>query len=257
MSDFNKLMGLDELVENPTARVPVCLCLDTSGSMNTVEDGDYVQTGETRVIDGKTYNIVSGDCITRIDELKKGIDLFINSIREDEVAVYSAEICIVTFDSRAKCVLEFSSVDNIEETPSLECKGDTALGEGVNLALDLLEERKQRYRDAGVDYYQPWLVLMTDGEPNGNASVLENAINRTASMIENRKLTIFPIGIGKEADMSTLNRFSPNRPALRLQGLKFSEFFDWLSKSVSRTSQSIPGETVKLDLEGIMGWGEL
>ncbi len=257
MSDFDKLMGLDELVENPTARVPVCLCLDTSGSMSTVEGGNFVRTGRTEVIDGKTYNIVEGDCITRIQELQKGIDLFVEAIRDDEVAVYSAEICIVTFDSEARCVMDFSSVENIDEVPRLECKGNTSLGEGVNLALDLLEERKQKYRDAGVDYYQPWLVLMTDGEPNGNESVLENAINRTVSMIQNKKLTIFPIGIGKEADMSTLNKFSPNRPALRLQGLKFSEFFDWLSKSVSRTSQSIPGETVKLDLEGIMGWGEL
>lgn len=76
-------------------------------------------------------------------------------------------------------------------------------------------------------------------------------------MIEERKLTIFPIGIGANADMNILNKFSPKRSALRLQGLKFKEFFQWLSQSVSKTSQSTPGETIPLDIEGIRGWGEL
>lgn len=57
--------------------------------------------------------------------------------------------------------------------------------------------------------------------------------------------------------MKVLARFSPKKHPLKLQGLKFREFFSWLSKSVSKTSQSSPGESVKLDLEGIQDWGEL
>lgn len=256
MNNFYGFDAFNDLADNPVPRLPICLCLDTSGSMGTVESGDYVYTGRTEWIDGNRYRIVEGGN-TRLSELQKGIDLFIRSIRDDETARYSADICIVTFDSAAQCVMGFSSVDDVNTAPCLSCRGDTAMGEGVSLALDLLEERKREYKDSGVDYYQPWLVLMTDGEPNGNLRILDEAMNRTVSLLRNRKLTIFPVGIGQEADLSTLNRFSPDRPALRLQGLKFSEFFGWLSKSVSRTSQSVPGEYVKLDLEGIRGWGEL
>lgn len=223
----------EDLVNNPTARVPVCLCLDVSGSMSGAP----------------------------ILELNKGVRLFYEAIKEDETAKYSAEICVVTFGGKgAKKVCDFASVEIQSGAPILLPGGGTPMGEAVNLALDLLEERKQEYRDVGVDYYQPWLVLMTDGCSNGSPSELENAINRTVSMINHRKLTIFPIGIGSAADMDTLNQFSPKRSAMRLKDLKFSEFFDWLSKSVSKTSQSIPGESVKLDLDGILGdggWGEL
>ncbi len=254
------IVGFQELVDNPTARVPVCLCLDTSGSMGTVEGGEYTRTGRTVFRDGKTYNVVTGDVVTRISEMEKGIDQFFEAIKEDDIALYAADVCIVTFDSTAKCMMDFMGLSSVESVPKLKAEGDTVMGEGVNLALDLLEQRKQAYKDAGVDYYQPWLVLMTDGEPNGSAEELERAISRTASMVNEKKLTVFPIGIGKEADLETLNRFSPGRMALRLQGLKFSEFFAWLSKSVSKTSQSTPGDTVKLDLQGILGdngWGEL
>lgn len=251
----NKLLRVEDLVNNPTARVPICLCLDISASMGAVE-GDCVPTGETVFEDGKVWNIVTGGT-SRIEEMREGVELFYEAIREDEMAVYSAEICIVTFNSKATCLVDFANIERQKEIPQIIAKGDTAMGEGVNLALDLLEKRKQEYKDKGVDYYQPWLVLMTDGEPNGNPTELNRAIKRTVDMVNSKKLTVFPIGIGDQSDMITLNRFSPKRPALKLQGLKFREFFGWLSQSVSKTSQSMPGESVKLDVEGIKGWAEL
>lgn len=251
----NTLLRIQDLVENPTPRVPICLCLDTSGSMGAVE-GEYVDTGETIFEDGREWNLVTGGT-SRIDELKKGVELFYNAIRNDEIAVYAAEICIVSFDDRARCIVDFENIERQKNISELCAQGDTAMGEGVNLALDLLERRKKEYKDKGVDYYQPWLVLMTDGSPNGNSDEYERAVRRTVEMVNSRKLTVFPIAIGNETDLTALNNFSPNRSALKLQGLKFEEFFAWLSKSVSKTSQSIPGETIKLDIDGIKGWAEL
>lgn len=226
----NSLVRLEDLVSNPTARVPVCLCLDTSGSMDGMP----------------------------IDELNRGVELFYEAIKDDETALYSAEISIVTFGGAdAKCIRDFASLELEPNAPTLLADGLTPMGEAVNLGLDLLDKRKEEYKDKGVDYYQPWIVLMTDGSPNGNPSELRRAINRTTNMINEKKLTIFPIGIGAAADMSILSQFSPKRPPLKLQGLKFKEFFAWLSKSVSKTSQSTPGEVIKLDVEGISGWGEL
>ena len=225
----NLLVRLEDLVNNPTARVPVCLCLDTSGSMGGMP----------------------------IDELNEGVRLFYEAIREDETALYSAEVSIVTFGGDAQCIADFASLEVQPNAPMLTANGMTPMGEAVNMALDLLEQRKDEYKDRGVDYYQPWLVLMTDGSPNGDSSELSRAINRTVDLVNQKKLTVFPIGIGSDADMDVLAQFSPKRPPLKLQGLKFREFFAWLSKSVSKTSQSTPGESVKLDVEGIKGWGEL
>ncbi len=228
--DNNLLVRIEDLVNNPTARVPVCLCLDTSGSM-----------------DGQPIN-----------ELNEGVRLFFEAIKEDETALYSAEISIITFGgNNAECIADFASLELQPNAPELSASGMTPMGEAVNMALDLLERRKDEYKDRGVDYYQPWLVLMTDGEPNGDKSELSRAINRTVELVNQKKLTVFPIGIGAYADMNVLGQFSPKRPPLKLQGLKFREFFAWLSKSVSKTSQSTPGESVKLDVEGIKGWGEL
>lgn len=160
--DDNLLVRLEDLVNNPTARVPVCLCLDTSGSM----DGDP------------------------IDELNGGVRLFYEAIREDETAMYSAEISIVTFGGDAQCIADFASLEIQPDAPLLTANGMTPMGEAVNIGLDLLERRKNEYKERGVDYYQPWLVLMTDGAPNGDSAELSRAIDRTVDLI-NQKNSIY------------------------------------------------------------------
>lgn len=223
-------IGTEDLVENPTPRVPIVLCIDTSGSMM----GDPIR------------------------ELVAGVNQFYEAIDDDDDAHDAAEVCIVEFNSGAKVIQEFASVERVQRISSISATGATHMGEGVNLALDTLEARKKLYNDNGVLYYQPWLVLMTDGGPNGSISELDKAIKRVTEMIGGKKLTIFPIGIGSGADMSVLARFSPSKPPLRLQGLSFKEFFEWLSKSVSRVSQSSPGDVPpKLDIQGLAGWAEL
>ncbi|WP_294447964.1 VWA domain-containing protein [uncultured Mailhella sp.] len=218
LNDF----GNDDLIDNPTTRVPVCLCLDTSGSM----------LGQP------------------IDELNRGLKQFFQEVAADEVAQSAADICIVTFgDKGARLFQDFSSLE-ATACPQLTASGGTPMGEALTIALDKLEQRKQKYKDSGVDYWQPWLVLMTDGQPNGDKLALEAACLKASSLQAEKKLNIFPIGIGKDADMTVLSRVSPYRTPLKLAGLKFVEFFQWLSRSVSRTSQSIPGEKVELPPNG-------
>lgn len=251
------IVNLSDLENNPTPRVPVCLCLDTSGSMGRIVRGETKNTGRRIFKDGQWWNVVDGG-ISAIDDLNEGINKFFEAIRTDEVAVYSAEICVITFGGqRAQMISQFATVDQQNTDFSLVADGDTYMGEAVNMALDELEKRKQAYKDKGIDYFQPWLVLMTDGTPNGSKDELNTAIARVQKMVDERKLTVFPLGVGPEADMATLGKFSPKRSPLKIKETKYKEFFEWLSQSVVTTSQSMPGETQTLDIAGIQGWGEL
>jgi uncharacterized protein YegL len=220
-----------DLVDNPTARLPVILLLDTSGSMLTDN---------------------------RIGELNEGIRLFFHSILEDEVTRYSVELSIISFGRIVTKVLDFANIErqvtDFQSSMPLLVKNvtdGTPMGEGVELAIKLLNERKGEYKSSGVEYYQPWLVLMTDGQPTDNIS---NAVTLTSSMIEAGKLSLFPIAIGAGANLIELGRFSPKRAAVQLRGLNFREFFEWLKESAKSTSQSTPGQTINLTPPG---WASL
>jgi uncharacterized protein YegL len=228
MSRDLMIIRTEELLLNPTNRIAIALCLDSSGSMS----------GEP------------------MKELNQGVQLFFEALKADPVANASAEVAIISFSNNAETVLDFQGLDGLINPPLINSTGGyTNLGEGVDMALDILEKRKHEYQTAGVDYFQPWLVLMTDGCPTTDVHL--RSAPRTCNMEDQGKLVVFPIGIGSGADLKTLSMFSKKRSPLQLRGLNFHQFFEWLSKSVVRVSQSRPGEKINLDLEGIKGWAVL
>jgi len=208
---------MSELIDNPSNRVPVVLCLDVSYSMS-----------------GKP-----------MEELNEGVRLFIKSVKEDPIASSAVELCVVTFSDDAKIVADFCELTNFDERLTLTAvRGKTDLGAGVDLALKLLEQRKKEYKEVGVEYYQPWLVLMTDGAPTTNKHIQVSA--ETSRLVAERKLVVFPVGIGDRVNMDVLALFSGKNKPKKLKGLDFRRFFDWLSKSVSVVSQSTLGDTPQL-----------
>ena len=216
--DFEVRMS--ELINNPSNRVPVVLCLDASGSM--------------------------ADAPMR--ELNGGIHSFIESVKSDEIASSAVELCVVVFSDDAKVAADFRELTHFQFEGLSAAGGTTDLGAGVNLALDLLEQRKSDLKDAGVEYYQPWMVLMTDGAPTTNTHF--QAADRTNRLLADKKLVVFSIGIGDKADMDVLAMFSGKNKPKRLKGLDFHRFFDWLSKSVSVISQSALGDIPQLPPTG-------
>ena len=68
------LTNLKDLVDNPTPRIPVALCLDVSGSMF-----------------GKP-----------MEELNTGVTRYLEEVRKDELALSSAETALVTFGGGVK-----------------------------------------------------------------------------------------------------------------------------------------------------------
>jgi uncharacterized protein YegL len=210
MADELKLR-LDELTDNPTARVPVCLALDLSGSMS--QDN-------------------------KIQELNGALQAFYRAVREDEMASIAAEIAIVTFGSEVRKAVDFSNIER-QQVPALVADGATPMGAAVSVCLDMLDQAKRVYSKMGVDYFQPWLVLMTDGAPTDDIS---GAALRCRELVAQHKLTVFPVAIGTGADTRVLSQFSPSSPVLRAQATDFRRFFAWLAKSINTVSLSNPGD---------------
>ena len=220
----NMDIKIKDLADNPTTRVPICVLLDTSGSMEG----------------------------TPIEELNKGIKMFIDELKNDIQTLYSADLSIITFGDNVDIIKDFGPLEGYN-TEILHADGVTPMGEAVETALKLLNERKEQYKDQMIEYYQPWLVLMTDGVPTDDYL---NAAYLVTNQVNAKKLVVFPVAIGTQVDFDILKSFSPNKDPLQLKGLKFKPFFQWLSASVSQLSQSMPGEKVKIDVKGIASWAE-
>lgn len=234
----------NDLFDNPSARVPVCLCLDVSGSMNEIVTGNTTPTGKTRVIDGQRYNVCDGGT-TKLELLKEGIKVLYDELKSNPNTKYVADVAIVTFSDDASVITDFSGVREQPSVYELTTGGMTEMGKGVNLALDLLAARKNEYKNAGVEYYQPWLFLMTDGDANGDVTELQVAQKRVNDLVKSDKLTFIPVGFGNKNDFSRnneLNKFSETEKAVRYDAIDYVKFFKWISKSIDEVSRSRVGD---------------
>ena len=126
------------------------------------------------------------------------------------------------------------------------------MGQAIEYALDLLEDRKETYKNNGIQYYRPWVFLITDGAPTDSWHI---AAERVGQAEMQRRLLFFAVGV-KGADMHTLRQIAPEeRPPVLLHGLDFRAMFQWLSTSMKRVSSSQVGGTM-VPLPSV-GWGQI
>jgi uncharacterized protein YegL len=208
-----------EFVENPEPRCAVALVLDVSGSMLNQP----------------------------IAELNAGLQEFEKAIKTDPLAALRVEVAMVTFGGTVTGI-DFVTADQFHP-PELTAGGGTPMGQAVQQALTMLQDRKNTYKHNGIDYYRPWLFLITDGAPTD----AWQAAAEQARQEEDRKgVSVYAIGV-EGADMQTLSLFSSKRQPLKLKGLTFRELFQWLSKSLGAVAMSNPGEQAPLPA---VGWAQ-
>ncbi len=252
----------DELWTPREAVLPVCLCIDTSGTMATTiggrRTGKYVVSKD---YGNQLVEVVEGGT-SRVEILEKGIQKFYDAIFADEVARLTVLVSIVIFNDKAKRVQNFVPVvkqdGQVRKTPHFIPQGETAMGEGINMALDLLDRCKKKYKSKGVDCYQPWLIVMSDGMNNGNPLELTIAQERIKNLVSCKKLAVYPFGVGKGADLNQLNQLSPKQKAFQLEETQMDGLFKWFAKSaVQISSGCVDGYTSpKLEYYEVVNWAE-
>jgi len=166
------------------------------------------------------------------------------------------ELEVITFGGDVSIVAPFAPVNVINDNqPQLEASGGTPLGEALTLATKELKERRRLYKSKGISSYKPWVVLMSDGEPNDD---WEEPAKAMRSLGEQRKLQYIGIGIGEDADFDTLHAILPEHPGpVKLKGLCFREFFSWLTDSLKSVSASSVAEQDKIQLGNVNSWADL
>ena len=223
-NEFNEAdleFGNVEFAENPEPRCPCILLLDVSGSM----------TGKP------------------ISELNRGLRIFKEQLQNDELASKRVEVAVITFETKVRICNEFQTADRFEPE-YLTTGGCTSMGEAIETAINILDERKNEYKQNGISYYRPWIFLITDGAPTDSVDVAARKVHDGEN---SKQFAFFAVGT-EDADMYKLKEISVREP-LVLDGLNFSSLFQWLSNSMSSVSRS--NLDAEVMLEAPSGWAKI
>ena len=202
-----------EIVDNPEPRSPCVLLLDSSYSM----------TGNP------------------IHQLNEGLRAYEEDVKKDPLASERVETAIVSFGGTVDVVQDFI-IASAFSAPSLAASGNTPMGEAIERGLQMIEDRKRVYKDAKLNYFRPWIFLVTDGAPTDE---WQAAVDRLERAEEAGSVVFFAVGV-EGADFDFLTRISRRRPPVKLLETRFREMFLWLSQSQKRVSTSRPGDHAQL-----------
>lgn len=210
--------------------LPVCMVLDRSASMlgittevasNLIYLQDKVSAwGQEVSIDG---NIV---CIpfnpnfkaTRISEHIAFVNDLLGFLQNINCVV---DLCVVTIGNEEGCITQSGDSDfvgfdealeRLQQLPNIELKNrkESKIGKNVNLALDAIERQVRHYQAENINFFKPWLVVVSDGIDSGENWEWKRAVDRVVEKDKNGFLVPLPYRCG-DSGKSVLGELIPGR----------------------------------------------
>ena len=229
-----------QFIDNISKRIPVCIVVDCSGSM-------------------KEYD---GTNKRRIDRVNNGIMQFYEQTKGNKKTSKAVEVEIIQVGNKPKIISNFSSTDSLpSKLEPLNEKCD--LAEGINYALKELNKRKKLYIANETNYWQPWIIILSDGDANGGENPGTRFLEvqeKVRELESNDKLVVFPVfihGVPKQNDNGTYSPCKPEKYNARQKRMRdlscdgnrlisfdledpecFAKFFSFLHKSASSVSNN-------------------
>jgi uncharacterized protein YegL len=168
-----------------------------------------------------------------IEAVNKGVNLLVNELRGNPLALETAFLSVITFAKDAKQVVPLTELLQFQ-VPKLNVRTGSALGAALRLLLRCLQREIVKSTPTTKGDYKPLVFLLTDGQPTDDWEPAASAM-RTAN--NPRIANIYAIGCGPDVDPDNLRQITDI--VLMMNNLTpeaFRKFFVWLSASVQSAS---------------------
>jgi len=236
---FERLQAMKTSLESRRGtKLPICILVDTSGSMNEHDN---------------------------IGKLNEGLATYFEQMLADSTAVDHIEIAIISFGHNDVSLdVDFEDIRK-QKLPVFTAGSATPMCGAIMMGLDLLEERMNMYQKVGITSHPPHMIIMTDGMPsitgvveNGYAVHLPkdhpeflNTLSKFNYYKDNYNLVSITVAVGDGVqDPFFLQKFA-SKPTnvLKMDDTNIVEFFKLLSKSTSVLSRSVPNPNNSIEFE--------
>lgn len=156
-----------------------------------------------------------------MDELNKSLQDFYSVISDDVTFGRKLEISFITFNHEVRIIQEPALVENFT-MPHLSATdfSSEAMENAVNMAINLVEHRKEWYRMTEQPYYCPLIILISSVEYISEDSI-DSLSKRIKSDTTNRRYSFMPFGFDI-SNMAILDKIRGNFPPMILRGTELN-----------------------------------
>ena len=242
-------------VQNGTARIPICFCVDVSKSMGFVSNPEsdlIIENGPSFMEDGMNARHVRAKTGVSlhyfIEDAVRSIDQMLQSIKENSFLSNAAVVSIITFSQFSDCIVEFSDVwsinwDQLREIRVNErLRDETNAAKGLRMALTRLDQYSRMLESRGNESYKPVLIFISDGIPTDTAEA--DAVGKEIrKRSDNGSMNVFPIGIGNAIDEAWMRSLSRSEEIYRTRYKEdYNRIFEIITTKAARASVSLAAD---------------
>ena len=175
-----------------------------------------------------------------------GLRLLKQKACENEQLRDILEVSIISFNDNVTLVQDFIPVERMGPV-RLSASGNATMSPAIMKALRMVEERSIFYHRAGTAFYTPCIVLISGEKPCDD---IATAAREVREKEKRGMLNFIPLGV-ECYDSQTLHKLS-DKMVLRLDGLDYTEFFDWLYETIMQviSGGSQNGRLTEADIAG-------
>ncbi len=174
-----------------------------------------------------------GDALTAVHE---GLNKMLFELKQNPMALETVAISIIAFSTNARQVAPLTEV-LLFQMPKLSLGSGTSLGSALNLLEQCMEREIVKTSAEQKGDYKPLCFILTDGDPTDK---WEEIADKFKVNISKKKANVIAVACGPDADTNKLHRITDTVIIMKnASATTFSEFFKWVSASISTTSQKI------------------
>lgn len=171
-----------------------------------------------------------------IEAVAKGVNLMVNELRTNPLAIETAHLSVITFSRIAQQVVPLTELLQFQ-APKLSIRSGTALGAALRLLAECLRRDVVKTTATTKGDYKPLVFLLTDGQPTDEWEAAADDLKQSGKV---KMANIYAIGCGPDVDSEVLYRITDTvllMPNLTPEAIR--KFFVWLSASVQAVSAKV------------------
>lgn len=232
----NSIVSICSQIENETDPMELEKELAQLNSEKDLSDNPSPRFPAIIIIDNSLY------MEKRLGNLEEGLQGLFNEIRDDARLAGAIELYIATCGGTVTEIVDFSTIDRQElrlDSLNLLPYGKCKMASAINMALDKLNERiyKMKNEDFDVEYYCPWLIILSDGKFGED---MTDVCQRLNHLKEDEEIQVYPIGVTSKAKLDQLKKLDEEEAGILGS---VNGFFTDVFNSMKFSQNSSPGGT--------------
>lgn len=164
-----------------------------------------------------TAKIGDNGNFTYLNLLHEAIKIFEHELKNDNTLAESVDIAVIQVADQQAMLIQNWIVAEDFIAPTIIPKSSTASTSVALLqAIEMCEQRKKYYQHEGIDYYRPWIVLISDGELADSSTTWQSTVDIVQTEINKRKIFTMAVAINDDCPTVKLQQVSDDNVIIPL-----------------------------------------